>query len=354
MNLAPPGLRIALLGYGLIGREHASLLSASSAAQLAAIVDLSEESQQAAARYGVPWFREVEPMLDAVAPDGVIVALPNHLHVEAGLACIGRRIPFLVEKPVADTAAAAFALATAAEAAGVATLVGHHRRHAPDIQAARAAIQRGDLGRIVTVSGLSLVRKHDDYFEVDWRRRRGGGPLLINAIHDIDCFRFLCGEIDSVQAIASNAVRGFEVEDTVAMALHFASGALGTFLLSDVVPSPWFWETASAQALYFPPQPDNAYTIGGTRASLALPSGTLWRHPAGGDWRSPLAQSRLPIGDQRCYVAQLDHFVDLVRGGSASVVDARDGAMTVATLEAIERAATTRGRVAVAEFVAAP
>ncbi len=353
MNDGLPVLRIALLGYGLIGREHASLLATSAATQLAAIVDLSQEAKQAAARYGVPWFGEIEPMLDAVTPDGVIVALPNHLHVAAGLACIERRIPFLVEKPVADTAAA-FALASAAEAAGVATLVGHHRRHAPDIQAARAAIQRGDLGRIVTVSGLSLVRKHDDYFAVEWRRRRGGGPLLINAIHDIDCFRFLCGEIESVQAIASNGVRGFQVEDTAAVALRFRSGALGTFLLSDVVPSPWFWETASGQALYFPAQPENAYTIGGTNASLALPSGTFWRHPTDGDWRSPLVRSRLPLGDQRCYAAQLDHFLDLVRGRAASVVDARDGAMTVATLEAIERAATTRGPVAVADVAATP
>ncbi|TVQ34257.1 MAG: gfo/Idh/MocA family oxidoreductase [Geminicoccaceae bacterium] len=354
MSDAPSVLRIALLGYGLIGREHAALVADHAATELAAIVDIGEEGRQAAARFGVPWFSEIAPMLDAVAPDGVIVALPNQLHVAAGLACIERRIPFLVEKPVADTAADAFALAAAAEAAGVATLVGHHRRHAPDIQAARAAIQRGELGRIVTVAGLCLVRKHDAYFEVAWRRRQGGGPLLINAIHDIDCFRFLCGEIDSVQAIASHAVRGFEVEDTVAMALCFRSGALGTFLLSDVVPSPWFWETASGQALYFPPQPETAYTIGGTHAALALPTGVLWHHHDGGDWRSPLLQSRLPIPDQRCYVAQLDHFVDLMRGGTASVVDARDGAMTVATLEAIERAATTQGPVAVADFVAAP
>ncbi|MFW5642173.1 MAG: hypothetical protein ACOCY0_05345 [Roseicyclus sp.] len=72
-----------------------------------------------------------------------------------------------MEKPVANRATAAFALAAAAEAAGVATLVGHHRRHAPDIRAARAAIQRSDLGRIVTVSGLSLVREHEEYLEVE-------------------------------------------------------------------------------------------------------------------------------------------------------------------------------------------
>jgi predicted dehydrogenase len=83
------------------------------------------------------------------------------------------------------------------------------------------------------VAGLWLLKKPDDYFNVAWRRERGGGPILINLVHDIDSLRFICGEIVEVQASTSNKVRGFGVEDTAALLLKFANGAIGTVTVSD-------------------------------------------------------------------------------------------------------------------------
>jgi len=345
-------VRIALMGAGLIGREHVELIVRHRAATLVAIADVDPETERLAEAHGASFYADYTRMLEEVRPDGVIVALPNQLHLQAGLACIERGIPTLVEKPIADTVAAANALVDASEGADVPVLVGHHRRHSPDMRAARAAIVRGDLGEIVAVNGLCLIRKHDAYFEAEWRRRAGGGPLLINAIHDLDCLRFLCGEIETVQAIVSSAVRGHEVEDTAAVLLRFESGALGTFLLSDAVPSPYFWDTASGQALYFPGRPEDSYVIGGSRATLAVPSLDLWAHPPGGDWRDELEVTRLTTESSRCYVNQLDNLVGVIRGEEEPVVTARDAAMTLAVTLAVERAAVERRSVTVAEMFA--
>lgn len=344
-------VRIALMGAGLIGREHAALIAEHPASVLAALADPAPEAGALAEKLAVPRFTSYERMLDEARPDGAVVALPNTLHLEAGLACIARGIPVLVEKPIADSVAAALRLVEAGEEAGVPVLVGHHRRHGSDMRAARRAITDGELGRLVAVTGMSVVRKHDSYFDADWRRLPGGGPLLINAIHDVDCFRFLCGEIESVQALGSSAVRGHEVEDTVAVAMRFAGGALGTLVLSDATPSPYFWEIAAEESLTFPHEAEDCYHVLGEKAALALPSLDLWEHAGGGDWRDPLVRRRLDADRMSCYAAQLENLVAVIRGEAEPVVSGREGTMTLAATLAIARSISEGRTVIVSELM---
>lgn len=344
-------VRIALVGAGLIGRGHAALVADHPGATLAAIADPDSTAAALAATLGAQHFEEYERMLDEIAPDGVIVALPNTLHVEAGLACIARRIAVLVEKPIADTVASAMRLVEAGEEAGVPVLVGHQRRHGSDIREAKRAIEGGELGQIVAINGIAAVAKHDTYYDVDWRRLPGGGPLLINAIHDIDCFRTLCGEIETVQAIGSSAIRGHAVEDTVAVALRFSSGALGTYLLTDASPSPYFWEIAAEQSLVLPHQPEDCYVVFGRKASLAVPTLDLWEHEVGGDWRDPLLPRRLSAPLRSCYVAQLENLLDVIQGEAEPVVTGREGALTLAATLAVARAISEGRAVDVAELI---
>jgi predicted dehydrogenase len=345
--------RLALVGAGLIGREHAALMRAHSDVELAAIADPSPAALEYARQLGVPYYEDYEEMLDTVRPDGVVVASPNNLHAPAGRACIRRGIPALVEKPIADTMAAARSLSDASDASGVPVLIGHHRRHSPDIREARHAVQSGLLGDLVTVNGMCLFNKPDAYFDTAWRRSAGGGPLLINLIHDIDSLRFICGEIESVQAFTSSAVRGFEVEDTASVTLRFESGVLGTFVISDAVVSPWSWEFTSAQALYFPHQPGAYMFFGGRKASLSVSDMFLWRHAKpDGNWQDPLLREHQPLDRSRAYVNQLDHFLAVIAGDEKPIVTARDGMMSLAATLAIAEAARQGRTVSVSAFAA--
>ncbi len=295
-----------------------------------------------AAELGVPHFTDHAAMLDAVKPDGAIIASPNALHVAMGLDCVQRRIPMLVEKPIAPTVADAARLVAAATGAGVAVLVGHHRRHNPIIATARAAVRAGRIGRVTAVTALSLFKKPDGYFDMAWRREPGGGPILINLIHNIDDLRFICGEIVSVQALTSNATRGFPVEDTAAVAFRFADGGLGTALLSDTVAAPWAWELTSGENPFFPPPQDQpCYLIAGTEGSLVLPRLELWRYGAAPGWQAPLSHERLAIGEADIYARQLQHFCRVIRGAEPPLIDGADGARTLAVIEAVHRAAQT-------------
>ncbi|MEY2873589.1 MAG: hypothetical protein RLZZ373_960, partial [Pseudomonadota bacterium] len=207
--------RIAVAGAGIIGRAHIDVLLNSSTCALAAIVDPSPGAQALAEQRGVPLFASLAALIVADRPDAVVLATPNALHVPQALACLEAKLPVLVEKPIAPTVAEAETLARRAEASGIPVLVGHHRAHSPIMAKAREVIASGQLGRLVGVMGSATFYKPDHYFaDGPWRREPGGGPILINLIHEVHNLRMLCGEIVAVQAFSSNAVRGFAVEDT--------------------------------------------------------------------------------------------------------------------------------------------
>jgi predicted dehydrogenase len=349
---AVAGLRLVVIGAGLIGREHCALISDHPGAALVGLADVTPEGRQYAASIGAPYFSDYQQMLEEVKPDGAIVAVPNRLHVAAGLACLSRGIPCLIEKPIADTVEAAMNLVKASEAANVPILVGHHRRHSPDIREARRIIEAGALGKLVAVNGMWLADKPDDYFQAEWRREPGGGPLLINLIHEFDCLRFIVGEIASVRAFTSNAVRGFDVEDTASIALRFENGALGSFLMSDAVAAPYTWEVTSGQALYFPHQPGDCYFFAGREGSLAVPSMNLWRHDgAGKNWQDPLVRQHMPLDGTRTYRNQIDHFLAVIAGEVKPLVSAHDGMMTLAATLAVDTAAREDRTVTVQEML---
>ena len=339
-----PPVRIAVAGLGLIGRAHARLVRDCPGTRLAAIVDPRDEAREAAANLGAPWHPDLDALLATDRPDGVVLATPNALHVAGALACIAAGIPVLVEKPLADDVAGARRIAEAARAAGVPVLVGHHRRHSPLMARAREIVASGRLGRITAVNGLCWFRKPDAYFEAaPWRREPGGGVVLINLVHVVDDLRNLCGDVAEVQAVASSAARGFPVEDTAAVILRFANGALGTLSISDAVTAPWSWEMTSGENPAYPRTSEACYLLGGTEGSLSVPRLEVWRHGDERAWFGPLTTQRAIAPDTDPLGLQVLHFRDVVRG-ARPLIDADEGAKTLETTLAVLAAAAQAGQ----------
>lgn len=344
--------RIAVAGAGLIGHAHIALAQRSTTCTLAAVVDPAPAAQALAARAGVPLYQSLAELIARDRPDGVILATPNQLHVEQALQCIAAGLPILLEKPIAPTVAEGERLLRVVDETGAKVLIGHHRAHSPIMTLARRIVEQGTLGRLVAVMGSALFFKPDQYFaDGPWRREPGGGPILINMIHEAHNLRLLCGDIVAVQALASNATRGWPVEDTVAINLRFASGALGTFLLSDTAASARNWEHTSRENNAYPTYPDeDCYVIAGTFGSLAIPSMRLKTYDKAEDrsWWKPFRTSVAELARADPLAIQLEHFGALVRGETQPVVSARDGLENLRITEAIVAAARSGGTVNIA------
>jgi len=329
--------RIAVAGAGLIGRAHIAALRASASCELSAVVDPSSSAQAS--------FATIAELLRKDRPDGIVLATPNQFHVSQALECIEAGVAVLVEKPVADSLAEGEKLVREVERKRARVLVGHHRAHSPIMARAKEVVQAGHLGRIVAIMGSATFFKPDHYFDDGpWRKQQGGGPILINMIHEVHNLRMLCGEIVAVQAIASHAVRNFPVEDTVATNLQFANGALGSFMLSDTAACPRSWEQTSQENKAYPTYEDeDCYVIAGTNGSLSVPTMRLktYARPEDRSWWKPFQVGMVEITREDPIRLQMEHFGAVVRGEVQPVVSAADGLANLRVTEAITEAART-------------
>ena len=297
--------------------RHVEVAQTSDKIDLTCIVEPSDARRAELAQMGLTAVAAIE---DApAATRAAISATPTQLHHDSALQILDRGWAGIIEKPLTATVGEAKALA---EAAGDKPLFcGHHRRCHPFSIAAREALQQ--IGDLVGVQTLWSLRKHDTYYDTPWRTQPGAGVLMTNVSHELDLLRFLIGEIDEVSALTSNARRGMVIEDTAALSLRFANGALGSVLMSDAGASPWAFEAASAENPAIAASGEDYLRIIGTQGALAFPSLTRWGRSDGGEieWSKPLSRHAPQVYDKiDPLLAQIDRFADVVAGGQDDIL----------------------------------
>lgn len=338
-------IKIAVVGPGLIGKQHIRLINENQECELACIVAPDHTINHEIAKINnVKLYFSLYECIDRENIEGVIISSPNQFHAEQGRICIEAGIPALIEKPITSLKEDGIFLVELAEKRSAKILIGHHRAHSPLMVQARKIIQSGQLGKIVSVIGSAQFYKPSHYFnDGPWRKEMGGGPILINLIHEIGNLRALCGEIAAVQAISSSKIRGFPVEDTVAVNFIFESGALGTFMLSDTAASARSWEQTSRENASYPSYADeDCYNIAGTRGSLAIPTMRIKSYDQAADpsWWTPFSEEIVDVIRSDPLSCQLQHFVDIVKGKVEPIVSARDGLRNLQVTEAIRCSAS--------------
>jgi predicted dehydrogenase len=295
-------LRIGVVGAGIMGCNHARVLSELPHAELVGVVDPNVGQTEFVGRtLGCGTFSDVAKLLD-YGVDAVTIAAPTHLHRDIALACIARGVHVLVEKPIASSVEQGQDLINSARRAGVRLMVGHIERFNPAAQSIKDAIRDEDI--------LSIAITRVGPFPP---RMSNVGIVIDLAVHDIDLIRWFTGsEIVEVQPQLSSARA--EREDIALLQFRTASGVLAHINTNWLTP----FKARTVQVAtkrkyivgdllsrqvteYFGFQPDGSYSM---------------RH--------------LSVGHAEPLRAELNAFVQAVRTGSEPPVDGREG---VASLE---------------------
>ncbi len=190
-----PPISVAVIGLGMSGRViHCRYFAtAPERWRLVAVADPSAERRaSASAEYGCAAYPDYQGILANHAPDFVVNASPNHLHVPISLDLLRHGLNVISEKPVAESLEGFDTLVRAAEEAGRAFAVFQDLRFTPHFVQLRKVLDSGLLGRILQVSIYSnnYARKWD------WRtlKSSGGGNLMNIAPHLIDQAVLLLGD----------------------------------------------------------------------------------------------------------------------------------------------------------------
>jgi UDP-N-acetylglucosamine 3-dehydrogenase len=207
-------LRIGVVGVGVMGSNHARVLSDMAGVELVAVADPDRKQREfVAGTLGCPAVGDVDALL-RLGVDAVTIAAPTHLHHDIALKCIGQGVNLLVEKPISPTVEEGRTMVAAARRAGVTLMVGHVERFNPAVQSIKRAIQDQDI--------LSIAITRVGPFPP---RMSNVGVVIDLAVHDIDLIRwFTDSEIVEIQPQMSSAVA--EREDIALLQFRTASGVL--------------------------------------------------------------------------------------------------------------------------------
>ena len=338
--------RVAFIGAGQRTVGHLVALSHIPDVEVVALADLdtaraklTQEQANARRKADTPpiqskVFADYRQMLDAAAPDCLYLVLPPFVHGQLDHDVIDYGRPVLFEKPVALNVTLAHEIADHIRQKGIVNAAGFQMRYSSAVQKPAAMLAGQPIGMAISIrlSGLPGTPW--------WRvQAKSGGMLVEQHTHAVDLMRYLCGEIESVYAVAANRfsqdVPNLDIFDMNAVTVRFASGAPGIIGNSCA---------ASAGAAVFPP---HLVHVVARDMVLSVNTNKTVVHRAGA-----APEEFLPEQSDNYVMAKA--FIDATRSGRQDgILSSFDDAVkTLGVTLACQRSAEIGAPVELAEFMA--
>lgn len=222
--------RVALVGLGMMGRNHLRVLGDLEDVELVAVCDANAAAAEDAARErSLCAYSSWDEMLERERLDAAVIAVPTRFHCEAGVAALDRGLHVFIEKPIASTLAEGRELVAAAKRAGRLLAVGHIERFNPAVRELQTKLAGGAIGRI-----FQLQARRQGPFPA---RIRDVGVVIDLATHDLDVMDHLAASRPQRVYAETEQRIHTEHEDILNALLRFESGVLGVLQVNWLTPT---------------------------------------------------------------------------------------------------------------------
>jgi len=223
-------IKVAVIGVGSMGRNHARVYGELPEAELVAVADADGQvADKVASQFGIKAYTNYQQMLEVECPQAVSIAVPTALHEEVATAALKAGAHVLVEKPIAATLEEGQRLIELAKRISRQLMVGHIVRFNPAMQALKQKLEDGELGRIFQI----FCRRAGPFPA----RIRDVGVVIDLAPHDVDVMRFLTG-LDPIRVFAETERRiHTEYEDLLWGMLRFPDSVVGSLEINWLTPT---------------------------------------------------------------------------------------------------------------------
>jgi predicted dehydrogenase len=234
---------VATIGAGHWGERHAHAYSCLPEARLVAICDIDRDRAAAmASRYGaLRSYQRIESVLDDAEVHAVSIVLPDHLHVDAAIACAEAGRHLLIEKPLALTVKDAESIAAAARAHGVRVMVNFTNRWNVPLRKAKDYLDTQAIGR----PRYAYMRMNNTLsVPTRWLAQPEQTSVLwwIGS-HSIDLARWIfVDEVQSVSAVSRSGKLtglGISTADFFITTLRFSNGGVAVIENNWILPNEW-------------------------------------------------------------------------------------------------------------------
>lgn len=234
-------IKIAILGYGHIGKKHAEMVAHNDYCELIALIDPKFETDKDCVEYSVPLFLSLNEFLDSTIPvDIVAICTPNGLHYQQAVILIEEKINVIIEKPVSLESEEALKLEQLAEEKKVNIFPVMQNRFSPPAVWLKNIIDAQVLGKIYMVQISCFWNRNEHYYaKGSWRgtKNMDGGTLYTQFSHYLDVMFWLFGDITNIKSKFAdfNHSHLTEFEDSGIITFDFEAGGIGSFTFSTSV-----------------------------------------------------------------------------------------------------------------------